>query len=85
VVVRKTEDSIHPMKDRYFVLWQQIRPAGTTNFGEWRQNAEDARDFARWLRADAKADGSIYIEPRQRDAAGKWQPISSEELPESTP
>jgi hypothetical protein len=61
------------------VSWQQIRAAGTTNFGERCKDHVAALNFAKYLRALGKADGAIYIERQQQNAAGKWEATVKEE------
>jgi hypothetical protein len=67
--------------ERFVVSWQQVRPAGTTRFGENCKDRQTAQDFiVGWLWNRNKADGVVYVARQQCDAAGKWQTVETEEL-----
>jgi len=71
-------------RTRFMVRWQQVRPAGTTLFAEICNTRETAQDIVGWLLGGAKADGPVHVDRQQRDAAGKWQTLETEEVSQKT-
>lgn len=70
----------HRNEGRYYVRWEQIRAAGTTSFVEICPDREEALDFANALLDGRTADGMVYVDRQQRDDAGKWRTLETEEV-----
>lgn len=69
----------------FMIRWQQVRPAGTTDFGEICDTRETAQDFiVGWLWGCSRADGSVFVDRQQGDAAGKWPTLETEEVSQKT-
>ena len=73
--------SANKQTTRFVVNWQQVRPAGTTLFGENCDTREAAQDFIEgWLWDRNKADGVVTVDRQRLNAAGKWETFETEEL-----
>jgi hypothetical protein len=73
--------SANKQTTRFVVHWQQVRPRGTTLFGENCKDRQTAQDFIEgWLWGCNKADGVVSVDRQQLNAAGKWETVETEEL-----